>query len=84
MKEFNWKDIKKSDLTEEEKIVFFKVLMNPDSKYVLFEKEHKNEYFETRSWTIKDVEEEFLGYDVYPVKEVAIEIFNKLEVKVGN
>lgn len=78
MKKLTFKDIQEDkDLSKEEKKVLEKIIKDPYSNFAILKKESENEYFETRSWTEADVEKELISYDIFPVKSIAIELFNK-------
>lgn len=78
MKQLNWNDIKDcEDLSKKQKSALTELLSNPYSRYVLLKRESSHEYFETQSWTEELVKDLLMGYGLYPIDKIAIEIFHK-------
>ena len=77
MKLLTYKDIRNSKFTKEEQEFLLTKIVNPNTKYILFEQEEADEFFEIREWNLDDVNKRLSDLGYFAVKEVAKELFYK-------
>lgn len=77
MKQVKQIDIRNSKFSKNEKEFLLTKILNPNSKYILLEKENQEEFLEIREWNLNDVDARLSELGYYAVKKVARELFYK-------